>query len=151
MALAGWKTLVYTKVASGGASAPRVFRRGREMAGLIVVEGASLGCTTSLMPTKVSLKVTSQTYVTIGGKKVATVTDCAADDNIPSFGQCKMQPIGPGEFAPCMPAAAWVPTSASLTQKIGGSPILIASFKCVCVHLGEISISDSGQSFASTD
>ena len=67
----------------------------------IITDTAELSCNQGTAKSK--LTVTSQDFVTIEGKAMATEEDKQANANILPFKQCKLKPTTSG-YLPCMPA-----------------------------------------------
>ena len=67
----------------------------------IITDTAELSCDQGTATSK--LNVTSQDFVTIEGKAMATEEDKQANSNIQPFKQCKLKPSS-GGYLPCVPA-----------------------------------------------
>ena len=67
----------------------------------IITDTAELSCNQGTATSK--LNVTSQDFVTIEGKAMATEEDKQANSNIQPFKQCKLEPASSG-YLPCVPA-----------------------------------------------
>ena len=67
----------------------------------IITDTAELSCNQGTATSK--LNVTSQDFVTIEGKAMATEEDKQANSNIQPFKQCKLKPSS-GGYLPCVPA-----------------------------------------------
>ena len=67
----------------------------------IITNTAELSCNQGTAKSK--LTVTSQDFVTIEGKAMATEEDKQANSNIQPFKQCKLKPASSG-YLPCVPA-----------------------------------------------
>ena len=67
----------------------------------IITNTAELSCNQGTATSK--LNVTSQDFVTIEGKAMATEEDKQANANIQPFKQCKLKPSSSG-YLPCVPA-----------------------------------------------
>ena len=67
----------------------------------IITNTAELSCNQGTATSK--LNVTSQDFVTIEGKAMATEEDKQANSNIQPFKQCKLKPSSSG-YLPCVPA-----------------------------------------------
>ena len=67
----------------------------------IITDTAELSCNQGTATSK--LNVTSQDFVTIEGKAMATEEDKQANSNIQPFKQCKLKPSSSG-YLPCVPA-----------------------------------------------
>ena len=67
----------------------------------IITDTAELSCNQGTATSK--LNVTSQDFVTIEGKAMATEEDKQANTNIQPFKQCKLKPSS-GGYLPCVPA-----------------------------------------------
>ena len=67
----------------------------------IITNTAELSCNQGTATSK--LNVTSQDFVTIEGKAMATEEDKQANTNIQPFKQCKLKPSS-GGYLPCVPA-----------------------------------------------
>ena len=67
----------------------------------IITNTAELSCNQGTATSK--LNVTSQDFVTIEGKAMATEEDKQANSNIQPFKQCKLKPSS-GGYLPCVPA-----------------------------------------------
>ena len=86
----------------------------------IITNTAELSCNQGTA--KSNLTVTSQDFVTIEDKPIATEGDKQANVNIMPFGQCKLKPTSSG-YLPCMPAPTkWEQTAEKDT--INGQKIL---------------------------
>lgn len=119
---------------------------------LQVVDGALLNCSFGTAPTV--LKVTSNPFVKIGGRLVATILDMNGMTNIPSFVGC-LSPENPMFVAavvtaglaapPCMPSilAPWA--MPSVINTINGIPVLLQTATCFCKMAGVIMVSNPGQ------
>lgn len=118
-----------------------------------VVSTAQLACSFGAAPAVLNVLPTAK--VTVEGKPAATIMDHIPNTNIPPFGMCSA-PTNPaviaataaalGVFtpAPCVPVtpAPWVPGAP--TVMIGNKPALNSTSKCLCVWLGQISITNPG-------
>ena len=67
----------------------------------IITDTAELSCNQGTATN--CLNVTSQDFVTIEGKAMATEEDKQANSNIQPFKQCKLEPASSG-YLPCVPA-----------------------------------------------
>jgi len=67
----------------------------------IITDTAELSCNQGTATS--NLTVTSQDFVTIEGKAMATEEDKQANSNIQPFKQCKLKPSS-GRYLPCVPA-----------------------------------------------
>ena len=89
-----------------------------------------------------TLKVTSQTFMSIKGKLQATEGDKEANINIKPFALCKLKPTFFG-YQPCVPAPIqWEDTAEKDT--INGQKILTENSYCMCSVGGKITIKDKG-------
>jgi len=106
----------------------------------IITNTAILSCNQG---TQIStLKVTSQDFVTIEGKAMATEEDKQANSNIQPFKQCKLKPSS-GGYLPCVPAPIqW--EDAAEKDTINGQKILTENSYCMCSVGGKITIKDKG-------
>ena len=87
----------------------------------IITDTAELSCNQGTATSK--LNVTSQDFVTIEGKAMATEEDKQANTNILPFKQCKLKPFSSG-YLPCVPAPIqW--EDAAEKDSINGQKILI--------------------------
>lgn len=88
------------------------------------------------------LTITSQDFVTIEDKPVATEGDKQANVNIMTFGQCKLKPTT-GGYLPCMPTPInWEQTAEKDT--INDLKILTEKSTCQCTVGGKISVTHKG-------
>ena len=105
----------------------------------IITNTAELSCNQGTATSK--LNVTSQDFVTIEGKAMATEEDKQANVNIMPFGQCKLKPTTSG-YLPCMPAPIkWENTSFST---IDGKKELNSASCIQCAIGGKITFTDTG-------
>ena len=106
----------------------------------IITNTAELSCNQGTAKSK--LTVTSQDFVTIEDKPVATEGDKQANVNIMPFGQCKLKPTT-GGYLPCMPIPTkWEQTAEKDT--INDLKILTEKSTCQCAVGGKISVTDKG-------
>ena len=106
----------------------------------IITDTAELSCNQGTATSK--LNVTSQDFVTIEGKAMATEEDKQANSNIQPFKQCKLKPSS-GGYLPCVPAPIqWEDTAEKDT--INGQKILTENSYCMCSVGGKITIKDKG-------
>ena len=92
--------------------------------------------------TKSKLTVTSQDFVTIEDKPIATEGDKQANVNIMPFGQCKLKPTT-GGYLPCVPVPTkWEQTAEKDT--INDLKILTEKSTCQCAVGGKISVTHKG-------
>jgi len=105
----------------------------------IITNTAELSCNQGTATSK--LTVTSQDFVTIEDKPIATEGDKQANVNIMPFGQCKLKPTTSG-YLPCMPAPLkWENTSFST---IDGKKELNSASCIQCAIGGKITFTDTG-------
>ena len=106
----------------------------------IITNTAELSCNQGTA--KSNLTVTSQDFVTIEDKSIATEGDKQANVNIMPFGQCKLKPSTSG-YLPCMPAPIkWEQTAEKDT--INDLKILTEKSTCQCAVGGKISVTHKG-------
>ena len=106
----------------------------------IITNTAILSCNQGTATSK--LNVTSQDFVTIEDKAMATEEDKQANFNIQPFKQCKLKPSS-GGYLPCVPAPIqWEDTAEKDT--INGQKILTENSYCMCSVGGKITIKDKG-------
>ena len=106
----------------------------------IITNTAELSCNQGTATSK--LNVTSQDFVTIEGKAMATEEDKQANANILPFKQCKLKPTTSG-YQPCMPAPTkWEQTAEKDT--INDLKILTEKSTCQCAVGGKISVTHKG-------
>ena len=106
----------------------------------IITDTAELSCDQGTATSK--LNVTSQDFVTIEGKAMATEEDKQANSNIQPFKQCKLKPSS-GGYLPCVPAPIkWEDTAEK--DSINGQKILTESSYCMCSVGGKITVKDKG-------
>ena len=106
----------------------------------IITDTAEVSCNQGTATSK--LNVTSQDFVTIEDKPVATESDKQANVNIMPFGQCKLKPTTSG-YLPCMPAPTkWEQTAEKDT--INDLKILTEKSTCQCAVGGKISVTHKG-------
>ena len=104
----------------------------------IITDTAELSCNQGTATSK--LNVTSQDFVTIEGKAMATEEDKQANTNIQPFKQCKLKPSS-GGYLPCVPAPIkWEDTTEK--DSINGQKILTENSYCMCSVGGKITIKD---------
>lgn len=107
-----------------------------------VTDTAQLSCNQGTAPS--NLSVSSQGFVLIENKPVATEQDKQPNINIKPFGQCRLKPSS-GGYLPCMPAPTqWQDTS---PFEIEGKKELLDSSTCPCSVGGTISVIKSAQNF----
>lgn len=100
-----------------------------------VTESAQISCSQGTQPSR--LVVSSQNFSFIDGKLIATEED-KTNQNIPSFGQCKIK----GNL-PCIPApVGWQKTAEK--DKILNSRMLTDFSFCMCSAGGKIKIDHKG-------
>ena len=105
-----------------------------------ITETAQLTCNQGTMPS--NLLVTSQDFITIENKPIATEQDNKPNTNIKPFGQCKLKPSSAG-YLPCVPAPQkWEKTSFS---SIDGNKELNESSCIKCAVGGLITFADKGK------
>lgn len=108
----------------------------------IITDTAQMMCNKGAAPAV--LKVTSQSYVYIEDKLVATEQDKAANTNIPPFGVCAITQ------KPCMPKpTAWQDTT--VLDAIGSDKELTDESYCMCGVGGKISFVSTGQNGFATN
>jgi len=101
------------------------------------VHEAQLCCSNGSTPAR--LLVTSQLFVTIKDRLIATEGDILPLINIPSFGSCR-KGIYP---TPCVPAPQpWQKTT--VKENINGLKKLTMDSFCMCAQGGKISFVDAG-------
>ena len=106
----------------------------------IITDTAELSCDQGTATSK--LNVTSQDFVTIEGKAMATEEDKQANTNILSFKQCKLKPSSSG-YLPCVPAPIkWEDTAKK--DSINEQKILTENSYCMCSIGGKIIVKDKG-------
>ena len=106
----------------------------------IITNTAELSCNQGTATS--CLNVTSQDFVTIEGKAMATGEDKQANSNIQPFKQCKLKPSS-GGYLPCVPAPIkWEDTAEK--DSINGQKILTENSYCMCSVGGKITIKDKG-------
>ena len=106
----------------------------------IITDTAELSCNQGTATS--CLNVTSQDFVTIEGKAMATEEDKQANANILPFKQCKLKPSS-GGYLPCVPAPIkWEDTAEK--DSINGQKILTENSYCMCSVGGKITIKDKG-------
>lgn len=102
-----------------------------------IVHGAQMKCT--LGSSSAQIQVTSQLFVTIENKLVATENDKLPIENIPSFGTCRKGIFPP----PCLPALqAWQNTTPK--DNINGYKQLTKDSFSMCSQGGCITFVDTG-------
>lgn len=102
-----------------------------------IVHGAQMRCTLGSAPAQI--QVTSQLFVQIKNKLVATEKDKIAIVNIPPFGTCRKGFFSP----PCTPALQdW--QSTTLKDNINGYKKLTDESFCMCSQGGCITFADTG-------
>lgn len=107
-----------------------------------VVHGAIIRCSGAAKPAK--LKVSSNRTYTVGGKKVATLLDCAPIVNIPSFGVC-IKFAGTPKAA-CVPAPAGPWKSIYRPKSVKNlKPLLEGSYLVCPIGGGKITIVSTAQ------
>ncbi|WP_392420396.1 DUF4280 domain-containing protein [Capnocytophaga canis] len=105
-----------------------------------ITDTAQLTCNQGTMPS--NLLVTSQDFITIENKPIATEQDNNPNVNIKPFGQCKLKPSSSG-YLPCVPAPQkWSKTAEKNT--INDDAILTENSFCMCSVGGKISVKDKG-------
>ena len=121
-----------------------------------VTEGALMVCSFGTAP--MPLIVTSNQTVTLGGRRAATIFDCAPAANIPPFACC-LSPANPlfvGGVAsaalggaPAAPPCTPIPTGTwmqpSLISTVSGGPALLQTAQWVCGYAGVVQLAQSGQ------
>ena len=106
----------------------------------IITNTAELICNQGT--TKSKLVVTSQDFVTIDDKPIATEGDKQANVNIMPFGHCKRKAT-PGGYLPSMPGPTkWEQTAEKDT--INDLKILTEKSTCQCAVGGKISVTHKG-------
>ena len=106
----------------------------------IITNTAELSCNQGTA--KSNLTVTSQDFVTIEDKPIATEGDKQANVNIMPFGQCKLKPTT-GGYLPCVPVPTkWEQTAEKDT--INDLKILTEKSTCQCAVGGKISVTHKG-------
>ena len=94
-----------------------------------------------------ALLVTSQSHVFELHELCATIADCIATKNIPSFGSCTHTPAPPSSSGgPCVPnpsSAPWSPGSSTTTYD--GFKALRKTDTLTCATGGTISVQEPGQ------
>ena len=106
----------------------------------IITNTAELSCNQGTATS--CLNVTSQDFVTIEDKPIATEGDKQANVNIMPFGQCKLKPTSSG-YLPCMPAPVkWEDTAEK--DSINEQKILTENSYCMCSVGGKITVKDKG-------
>ena len=104
-----------------------------------LVSGAKLKCTFGTVPG--NLNVVVPNGVTIGGKNIATMTDCIPMVNIGCFGKCNLVPAAP---KPCTPAGVWMNTNNNTV--VNEIPTLTKDSYMICMAGGgKISPITTGQ------
>ena len=117
----------------------------------IVVMGGQAKCSFGTLPAVISLTPNMVNGVNM---TVATIQDFSPMV-MATFGMCSA-PTNPqviaaqGSPVPCVPVitAPWAPGAATVTVK--GQPALTKDSKCVCSWLGQVEISDAGQTTVKT-
>ena len=106
----------------------------------IITNTAELSCNQGKATSK--LNVTSQDFVTIEDKAIATEEDKQVNTNILSFKQCKLKPSSSG-YLPCVPAPIkWEDTAKK--DSINEQKILTENSYCMCSIGGKIIVKDKG-------
>jgi len=102
----------------------------------LIIEGSQMQCTLGTKPSKIV--VTSQSFVKLKDKLIATEEDKQAISNIQTFGNCKRslyQPV-------CVPIQIkWEQTTEK--DSINGMRKLTINSTCKCTQGGEISFIDT--------
>lgn len=118
----------------------------------IVVQGATLKCQFSVEPKTDKLKVLTQTRDYANdkdGEKKLIATDKEIGQTLEknTFGKCKMQPNGSGDFLPCMCVIQeWIKFYKNLKMSNGGKALTEESkATCPIGGTGCISIDKHGQ------
>jgi len=103
-----------------------------------VTHGATLRCSKGTAPN--TLKIMDKNQIYIKGKPVATVDDCKAMMNIPSFATCRRR-----HSPPCtpIPIGKWKNGKNEVVAK--GTPSLMDNSTIKCAHGGTIKIINPGQ------
>jgi hypothetical protein len=109
-----------------------------------ITNGAKLKCSVGQQET--SLIVTNAKKVSIQSLAVANETDKEIINNVPIFGECKLQPNGSGGFLPCNTKPAILQWQACKSDvNIGGTKAVIDTSFLTCSVGGIIKPSNSGQ------
>lgn len=91
-----------------------------------------------------NLLVSTQGFITIENKPIATDEDNKPNTNIKPFGKCKLKPSSSG-YLPCVPVPQkWKKTAEKNT--INDNAILTEESFCMCSIGGKISVKDKGHS-----
>ncbi|MEC5396033.1 DUF4280 domain-containing protein [Bergeyella sp. RCAD1439] len=107
-----------------------------------VTDTAQLSCNQGTAPS--NLSVSSQDFVLIENKPVATEQDKQPNTHIKPFGQCRLKPSS-GGYLPCMPAPTqWTKTAEKDT--INDYKILTEESTCQCSLGGTIKVENKGHS-----
>lgn len=107
-----------------------------------ITDTAQLACNQGTMQS--NLLVTSQDFITIENKPIATEQDVKANINIKPFGQCKLKPSSSG-YLPCVTALQkWKKTAQKNT--INDNALLTDESFCICLVGGKITVKDKGHS-----
>jgi len=102
----------------------------------LIIDGSQLQCTLGSKPSKIA--VSSQSFVKLKDKLVATEEDKQANSNIQPFGNCKRSSHQPA----CVPIPIkWEQTTER--DSINGMKKLTISSTCKCSQGGEISFIDT--------
>lgn len=105
--------------------------------------GAKLKCSAGEKET--DFKVTNSKKVLIQNEAAANETDSKIINNVPLFGQCKLQPNGSG-FFPCNTKPATLQwQSCKSDVNIGGAKAVLDTSFMTCTVGGIIKPNDSGQ------
>ena len=117
----------------------------------IVVMGGQAKCSFGTLPAVISL---TPSMVNGGSMTIATIQDISPQV-MSTFGMCSA-PTNPqviaaqGSPVPCVPVITgpWMPGAATVTVK--GQPALTKDSKCVCSWLGQVEVSNAGQTSVKT-
>lgn len=108
----------------------------------LITDTAQLSCNQGTISS--NLLVTSQDFMTIENKPIATEQDVKPNVNIKPFGQCRLKPSSSG-YLPCVPAPQkWEKTAEQ--NMINDNAILTDESFCMCSVGGKISVKDKGHS-----